>query len=130
MRAGLAPARSELPPYSQQRPSRRNTLGAPLQPPREPTAHRFQLLNGAGQPWAALKLYSHAKSSKSLPSFHEKEKLNGSVDLNLDRGDSVSAICVRVRPFHDARAHRVAFLTTHRSSGVYLPMEDAILSST
>ncbi|KIY62026.1 hypothetical protein CYLTODRAFT_459351 [Cylindrobasidium torrendii FP15055 ss-10] len=96
VRAGLAPARSELPAYSQQRPLRRATLGAPLQPPREPTAHSFQLLTSAGQPWAALRLYSHAKSSKSLPSFHEKEKLNGSVDLSLDRGDSVSAICVRV----------------------------------
>lgn len=91
-RTGPAPATgSELPAYS-----RRNTLAAPLQPPREPTAHLFQLAGSSGKAWATLKVFSSAKSAKSLPTFYEKENINGSVELNMERGDTISTVNIRV----------------------------------
>lgn len=92
-RTGLAPASiGELPAYT-----RRNTLAAPLQPPRQPTEHTFPLISSStNKAWACLRLSSSAKSAKSLPTFYEKEKINGSVDINLGRADSVSAVSLRV----------------------------------
>ena len=90
-RVGPVPAfGGDLPAYSH-----RNTLAAPLQPPREPTEHVFQL-SGSNGAWATLKVYSSAKSAKSLPTFYEKEKVNGCVKLNLERGDSISSVTVKV----------------------------------
>ncbi|KAF8917285.1 hypothetical protein CPB85DRAFT_1215524 [Mucidula mucida] len=91
-RAGPVPAPgSELPAYS-----RRNTLAAPLQPPRDPTEHLFQLVGSNGKAWATLKVFSSAKSARSLPTFYEKEKVNGCVELHLKGGDCISAVNVRI----------------------------------
>jgi len=84
--SGLVPASSdELPPYT-----RRNTLAQPAVQ-HEPTEHVY-LLTEKNRPWVILKLYSSAKSSKSLPTFFEKENINGTLEINADRGDSIQSI--------------------------------------
>ncbi|RDB25527.1 hypothetical protein Hypma_006735 [Hypsizygus marmoreus] len=90
VRPGLVPrSTDELPPYT-----RRNTLAQPLVR-REPTEHVY-LLTEKNRPWVTLKLYSSAKSSKSLPTFFEKENINGSVEINADKGDSIQSITALV----------------------------------
>lgn len=80
---------AELPPYSR----RTNTLARPVAAPRQPpTEHLYQLLDGKGKPWASLKVLSSAKSSKSLPTFFEKENINGTLELNVGKGESIQAI--------------------------------------
>ncbi|KAF5372740.1 hypothetical protein D9615_010121 [Tricholomella constricta] len=79
----------DLPPYT-----RRNTLAQPVVR-REPTEHVY-LLNEKNRPWVTLKLYSSAKSSKSLPTFFEKENINGILEINADRGDSIQSITATI----------------------------------
>lgn len=84
---------NELPPYT-----RRNTVAQPLpSPPREPTEHIFQAADGKNKPWIKLTLRSSAKSAKSLPTFFEKENINGQLELDAERGDSIQAITATVR---------------------------------
>lgn len=101
--AGLLPSimasgpDSELPAYSR----RRHTLAQPigtLSIPRAPTEHIYPLVDGrsSGKPWATLKIFSSAKSSKSLPTFFEKENINGSFELHAERGDSIQAVTATV----------------------------------
>jgi hypothetical protein len=88
------PGSNELPPYS-----RCNTIAQPLRsPPREPTEHVFQVADGKSKPWIKLTLRSSAKSAKSLPTFFEKENINGQLELDAERGDSIQAITAHVRP--------------------------------
>lgn len=82
---------ADLPAYT-----RRNTLAQPVAPIRDPTEHVYPLLDGKAKPWATLKVYSSAKSPKSLPTFFEKEHINCSVEINADKGDSIHAISATV----------------------------------
>ncbi|KAJ8494406.1 hypothetical protein ONZ45_g13242 [Pleurotus djamor] len=95
VRLGQAPTAAstncDLPPYSRRR---RDTVSQ--LPRREPVEHLYQLVSGGGKPWAVLKLLSSAKSSKSLPTFYEKETVHGSLDLSVDKFDSIQAITVTV----------------------------------
>ncbi|KAF8896106.1 hypothetical protein BD779DRAFT_1433414 [Infundibulicybe gibba] len=79
-RPGPAPQSGGLPPYT-----RRNTLAQPVAH-RQPTEHVFYAEDSKGRPWATLKVHSSAKSSKSLPTFFEKENINGSLTYLLRRG--------------------------------------------
>lgn len=80
---------NELPPYT-----RRHTLHQPVQvAPREPTEHVYQINDGK----VALRIYSSAKSSKSLPTFFEKENITGQLEIAAERGDSIHAIFITVR---------------------------------
>ncbi|KAF8905074.1 hypothetical protein CPB84DRAFT_1894808 [Gymnopilus junonius] len=91
-RPGPAPlSGSELPPYT-----RRNTLTQPINLHREPTEHVFQLADGKSRPWITLKVYSSAKSPRSLPTFFEKENITGLLELEAERGDSIQAITATV----------------------------------
>ncbi|KAF8150704.1 hypothetical protein B0H34DRAFT_149037 [Crassisporium funariophilum] len=93
-RPGPAPSSgSELPAYT-----RRNTLTQPLAVDlrREPTEHIFQVADGKSKPWITLKVYSSAKSSRSLPTFFEKENITGRLELDAERGDSIQAITATV----------------------------------
>ncbi|KAG6916056.1 hypothetical protein DXG01_008629 [Tephrocybe rancida] len=74
-----------LPPYT-----RRNTLAQPAVR-HEPTEHVY-LLTEKNRPFVTLKLYSSAKSAKSLPTFFEKENINGTLEINADKGDSIQSI--------------------------------------
>lgn len=81
-----------LPPYS-----RRATIAQPVHAVREPTEHVFQTSEGKSKPWFTLKLRSSAKSSRSLPTFFEKENINGQLEVDAERGDSIQAITATVR---------------------------------
>jgi len=83
---------SELPAYS-----RRRSVQQPTLPRRDPTEHTFQLSEGKNTPWVTLKLRSSAKSPKSLPTFFEKEHINGELEVMAERGDSIQAITATVR---------------------------------
>lgn len=80
----------ELPAYT-----RRNTLTQSVAR-RDPTEHVF-VLTEKNRPWVTLKLYSSAKSSKSLPTFFEKENIKGSLEIDADRGDSIQSVTAVVR---------------------------------
>ncbi|PFH53152.1 hypothetical protein AMATHDRAFT_55616 [Amanita thiersii Skay4041] len=83
---GLAPESThDLPPYT-----RRNTLNSVVR--REPTEHVYHLSEGKGNPWATLKVYSSAKSTKSLPTFFEKEPVTASLEVHAEKGDSIQQI--------------------------------------
>ncbi|CAA7267040.1 unnamed protein product [Cyclocybe aegerita] len=86
-------AANELPAYS-----RRNTLAQPIPAGlrREPTEHVFQSAEGKNRPWITLRVYSSAKSARSLPTFFEKENINGKLEVDAVRGDSIQAITVVV----------------------------------
>ena len=89
-RHGPEPSGSELPAYT-----RRSSMAhAPL--PRQVTEHLFHVLNGKGKPWITLKVYSSARSSKSLPTFFEKENINGLLELDAEKGDSIQVITATV----------------------------------
>ncbi|KAF8802489.1 hypothetical protein BYT27DRAFT_7112534 [Phlegmacium glaucopus] len=90
-RPGPAPSSgSELPSYT-----RRSSV-TQVPPPRRATEHLFHVFNARGKPWITLKLYSSAKSSKSLPTFFEKENINGLLELDAEKGDSIQAITATV----------------------------------
>jgi hypothetical protein len=84
---------SELPPSYSRRDA---TYGQSSSPRREPTEHVFELLEGKSKPWATLKVYSSAKSSKSLPTFFEKESITGLLELTVEKGDGIQAITATV----------------------------------
>ncbi len=54
-------------------------------------------MSGKDKAWATLKVFSSAKSAKSLPTFYEKEIINGIVELDVERGDSIQAVNATVR---------------------------------
>ncbi|KAJ3739216.1 hypothetical protein DFH05DRAFT_1514389 [Lentinula detonsa] len=83
---------SELPRYT-----RRNTLAHPVVP-REPLQHVFSLSDGRATPWLVLKISNSAKSTKSLPIFHEKENINATLELHAEKGDSsIQSVTALVR---------------------------------
>jgi hypothetical protein len=86
----LPPATDEPPPYV-----RRRTL---LQPaaPRELTEHTYSLKEN-NRDWVTLKLYSGAKSPKSVPMYFEGEYISGTLAINAQKGDSIRSIAVKVR---------------------------------
>ncbi|KAJ7158556.1 hypothetical protein C8R46DRAFT_394511 [Mycena filopes] len=81
---------ADLPAYT-----RRNTLAQPLVR-REPVEHLYPLADGKGRPWATLSLMSSARSGKSIPTFYEKEHINGSFQLTAEKGDSIQSVTVTV----------------------------------
>lgn len=82
---------SELPPYT-----RRNSLIQPVAVRRDATEHIFQLSDGKSKPWITLKVQSSAKSSRSLPTFFEKENITGQLELFAEKGDSIQSISATV----------------------------------
>ncbi|KAJ7126828.1 hypothetical protein C8R44DRAFT_106214 [Mycena epipterygia] len=89
-RPGPAPQSADLPAYT-----RRNTLAQPIAR-REPVEHVYPLADGKGRPWASLTLKSSAKSGKSVPTFFEKEHINGSFQLSAEKGDSIQSVTVTI----------------------------------
>lgn len=88
VRPGLVPENvDELPPYT------RRTAALPNEPAirRGPTEHIF-FLTEKNKNLATLRLYSSAKSSKSLPTFFEKENINGILEIDAEKGDSIQSI--------------------------------------
>jgi hypothetical protein len=79
---------TELPP-----PYVDSNASAQFSTPREPTEHAYFLKDSKK---VTLKLYSQAKSSKSLPVYFEREKISGSLEINAEKGDSVHSVIVKV----------------------------------
>lgn len=63
--------------------------------PQDLTEHTF-LLKENSRNWVTLKLYSDAKSPKSLPLYFEGEGIVGSLAINAEKGDSVHSITAKV----------------------------------
>ncbi|EEB96429.1 hypothetical protein MPER_04441 [Moniliophthora perniciosa FA553] len=60
----------------------------------ESTVDVFQLEDSRRRPWATLRLFSGARSSRSLPMFYESDKINGV--LELDGDPSIKTITVDI----------------------------------
>ncbi|KAK7033382.1 hypothetical protein R3P38DRAFT_2922387 [Favolaschia claudopus] len=95
---------TSLPAYSaRDRPS---TAGAV----RELTEHTFELKDKKKKPWATLRLKSSARSSTSMPTFLEGERITGSVTLDLSNSEKILGVSILVRghivtgPSHRDRA--------------------------
>jgi hypothetical protein len=84
---GLAPESAHL-------PGRNTPHTAAIR--REPTEHIYQLTEGKSRPWATLKIYSSAKSNKSLPTFFEKEPIKATFEIQAEKGDSIHQITATV----------------------------------
>jgi hypothetical protein len=82
------PTTDEPPPYVD-----RDTLPQPITT-REPIEHVYSLKDSHK---IKLKLYSRAKSPKSLPLYFEREKITGSLEIDAERGDSIHFITAKVR---------------------------------
>ncbi|KAF5346155.1 hypothetical protein D9758_009962 [Tetrapyrgos nigripes] len=94
--ASLLPGQSttSLPAYT------RRASPSPRRTTRPKTEHIVELSNISGiggatskksKPWAVLKIYSSARSSKSLPVFLEGDKITGSLTLDLGHGGWMSS---------------------------------------
>ncbi|KAK7040800.1 hypothetical protein VNI00_009706 [Paramarasmius palmivorus] len=70
---------------------------------RELTEHVFQLEDSRHRPWATLKLFSGARSSKSLPKFYELERINGTLELEGDSSMRSITIAIAGRLVTGAR---------------------------
>ncbi|KIY51797.1 hypothetical protein FISHEDRAFT_36554 [Fistulina hepatica ATCC 64428] len=87
--AAAGTATDELPPYSRRQSYLRPRTGSP----RQTTEHVFTITDSRNRPWAKLTISSSAKSVKSLPTFFDKDAINGTLELNADeKGDSIHAI--------------------------------------
>ncbi|KAF8628024.1 hypothetical protein AX15_004141 [Amanita polypyramis BW_CC] len=83
---GQVPESNELPSYT-----RHNILHPPVVR-QEPTEHIYQLAEGKSRPWVTLKIYSSAKSAKSLPVFLERRPITASLEVQAEKGDSIHQI--------------------------------------
>jgi hypothetical protein len=84
-----------LPAYSR-RSILRNTRSHRSRPPVAGTEHVYELTKGKNRPWATLSLRSCARSSQQMPTFFEDEPIAGTVALNLEKEDSITAISISV----------------------------------
>lgn len=81
---------TSLPPYTAY--ARPSTAGAV----RELTEHVFEIKDKKKKPWATLKLSSSARSSSSLPTFLEGDKITGSVTLDLSSCEKILGVSILV----------------------------------
>jgi hypothetical protein len=88
----LYPQAGDLPPYV-----RRTSSQHLIQRPQ--VEHAYHLTNSKSKPWATLKVRSSAKSPNLIPTFFQHEHVVGSLELNLDKGDTISAVTVAVSTF-------------------------------
>lgn len=87
---GLAPAYAEeLPGYTP-----RDYSTHPLVR-RQSTEHVYNIIE-KNRTWVTLKLYSSAKSPLSLPTYFEKEKITGLLEINAEKGDSIHSITAMI----------------------------------
>lgn len=66
---------------------------------RELTEHEFDIKDKKKKPWATLKLRSNARSSASLPTFLEGDKITGSVTLDLSSSEKILGVSLLVSVF-------------------------------
>ena len=68
---------------------------------REQCEHVYHLLDGAGRPWLTLRLKSWALSEKHQPLFIEGGTINGLVEMNLEKTESVKQVVVYVSVYNN-----------------------------
>jgi len=83
-------AQTELPPYVRRTSSQHFTQ-------RPQVEHAYHLTNSKNKPWATLKLRSSAKSPSLIPTFFQHEDIVGSLELNLDKVETISAVTVTLK---------------------------------
>ncbi|KAF8217696.1 hypothetical protein K438DRAFT_2037573 [Mycena galopus ATCC 62051] len=73
----------------------------PLQPPpaygvsSTGVRHRFPLVDKRGKQWGSLILESGARSPSSIPLFYEDDTIYGSVEMDVDKADSMRSVTVK-----------------------------------
>jgi hypothetical protein len=90
----ISPETEHLPAYSR-RSRRASRLHVRTTPPQK-TNHVFELSNSKNRPWATLSVQSCARSTQQMPTFFEDEPIAGTVALNLEKEDSITAVTVSV----------------------------------
>jgi hypothetical protein len=101
--ATLAPgfdhdANYDLPSYRPPAPLRPGISSAPSSTV-DATTHQWSLTNRNQRPWVTLKLKSRARATTNRPYFFQGDTLDGEVELNLERPDSIRAVEVEVSGF-------------------------------
>lgn len=89
----------ELPAYTRRNARRASAHPAisHVAPSRDRAQHTYELMNSKNRPWAKLTLDSSARSSQQIPTFFEDDSIAGTVALNLDKVDSITAITVSIK---------------------------------
>ncbi|KAJ7077165.1 hypothetical protein B0H15DRAFT_862630 [Mycena belliarum] len=87
----VSPSVASLPAYTAH--ERPRTAGAV----RQLTEHLFEIKDKKKKAWATLKLTSHARSTTSLPTFLEGDKITGSVTLNLTNSEKILGVSILIR---------------------------------
>lgn len=88
-----APSQAELPPYVRRTSSQESQHFTQ----RPHVEHAYHLTNSKNKPWATLKVRSGAKSPNLIPTFFQYDDVVGSLELNLDKGDTISAVTVTLK---------------------------------
>lgn len=63
---------------------------------RGPVEHCFSLYDSKNVPWATLRLQSHSSSARFLPSYFEGQPINGRVDFNLSKPETIHGVSIIV----------------------------------
>jgi hypothetical protein len=94
----MATSAEELPAYTPE--TRSPSHSVPPQgivQPRPRTAHTYSL-ETKGKPWLSIQVSSsRAQSSKTLPVFYDGDNVEGTVEVDLDKGESAKEIIIKVR---------------------------------
>jgi hypothetical protein len=64
---------------------------------RELTTHETTANTSKGTPWLTLKVRSRARNPTQLPQFWEGDTITGSVDLDLQKPESIVGVTISVR---------------------------------
>ncbi|KAJ7108821.1 hypothetical protein C8R44DRAFT_680281 [Mycena epipterygia] len=58
--------------------------------------HRFPLLDKRGKQWGLLMFRSGARAANSTPLFYENDTIHGSFEMEVEKGDSMRSVTVKV----------------------------------
>ncbi|KAJ7807664.1 hypothetical protein B0H14DRAFT_2381153 [Mycena olivaceomarginata] len=59
--------------------------------------HQFPLQDKRGKQWGVLAFQSGARKTTSIPLFYEDDTIHGSFETDVDKGDSMRSVTVKVR---------------------------------
>jgi hypothetical protein len=91
----------ELPGYTRRAPSvaSRSTIAGNAE-------SSCSLEDTKGRKWLSLFVKSRTPNPKSLPIFYERDVINGRVELDLKKSETIKAVTISVRPFfYDRSSH-------------------------
>lgn len=82
--------------------------------------HRYQLQDNKGREWLWLTVKSRANSPKSLPLFHNKDRIVGTVEVDFDKADGPKAVCISVSVVLCPRSASLVFPSLIRHTCWYI----------